>query len=546
MLKEIVNLGEVVNSKASVFTMKVDSTNFVKVDINEKFIANITLDSYESKEEFLEAGLFRERSSNKIILFPNSFVLEIDKNGIKTKLDFFKNGLKYIEENRFLEEIYKVIERNFEHICELGLEVAGEVKTRANIAVCVFYEGKPIYEFEDFFEKFKEVKISLYFEKYEIGKGKNKTWAEGICNILGIKDKLYYPKANFYYPFSTDKKIVKFDLRDDKNLFLVSKKAIEYFFAGKEYLENFNRYRILKNLVYITATSYKKENIKKFEEALIKDDEKSFSSLVAILNRAGKRFKEELLINFYFHTSPAQGSKEIISYIKDIMPTYLAKLEKEYKLLSQNFRDIFYNEKEFHWLVILNIVLDEEKYKRELIEIFSNIVLNKEINFERILYLVNQKSQKDRFYLSYYLFLLWIKGAKMQEIIGENYEEKLKFVIENFDLIKESDSAKIGVCVGLILKMLSFSINDYDKKVLAFVSKKLARDKSSLLKFINPIFEKAKLHQKSSKVDINIACATEYIAKLKEFNKEEFIFGLFLGDSIYNYLKDNTKGEENE
>ena len=98
------------------------------------------------------------------------------------------------------------------------------------------------------------------------------------------------------------------------------------------------------------------------------------------------------------------------------------------------------------------------------------------------------------------------------------------------------------MCVGLILKMLSFSINDFDKKVLAFVSKKLGRDKKSLIKFVNPIFERAKLHQKSDKVDINIECASEIIANMKKFDKDEFIFGLFLGDEIYNYLK----GENDE
>jgi hypothetical protein len=158
------------------------------------------------------------------------------------------------------------------------------------------------------------------------------------------------------------------------------------------------------------------------------------------------------------------------------------------------------------------------------------------------MFLINRKSEKSGFYLSYYLLLIWLKGENVKEIIGNNYEERLDYVLENFDFIKNSDSAKIGVCIGLILKMLSFSINDYDKKVLAFVSKKIGRDKKSLLKFINPIFEKAKLHQKSDKVDINIQKATFYISNLKDFDKEEFIFGLFLGDELWKYLK----GEENE
>jgi len=540
MIKEIVDLGKVVNPLASVFTMNVDSLSFVKVDISKNFDVYIYIDSFYEKEELLKAGVFREKSGNKIILFPNSFVLEIDKEKIKTKLEFFKNGLKLFE-NDFLNKIYKIIENNFDEIKELVLEIASENKNTKKIAVCVYYDDKPIYEYENLFEKFKEVKISIYFKPY----GK-----KGICNILGVKDELFYPKANFYYPFSIDKKIVKFNLRDEKNLFLVSKKAIKYFFAGKEYLENFNRYKILGNFVFITAASFDLENIKVFEKLIIKSEEdKNLKSLVNLLNKAGAKLKRSILINFYFHTSPMQGAKEIVSYIKDVMPTYLVELDRKYEDLSKKFIDVFGLEKVRYYTVILLSILNKEKDKRELIDVFSKIVLNKKIDFKRILELINRKSEENihkfRFSLDKYLFLIWLKGGDVQEIQGNSYEKRLNYVLENFELIKSSDSAKVGVCVGLILKVLSFSINDYDKKVLAFVSRKIGRDKKSLLKFVNPIFEKAKLHQKSNLVDINIACASKYIANLDNFDKEEFIFGMFLGDELFNLIKDK-KGEENE
>jgi hypothetical protein len=540
MIKEIVNLGRVVNPLASVFTMKVDSLDVVRIDIDKNYVADIYIDSVESKEDFLEVGVFRESQGSKIFLFPGSFVIEIEKNSVKTELEFFKRGLKFVE-NEFLVSIFEVIKRNFEEIKEFALEVAGDVKNRKNIAVLVYFDGMPIYKYEDLLEKFKMTKISIYFEKYEVKKGKQKIWVEGNCNILGIKDKLFYPKANFYYPFSTDKKIVKFDLRDDKNLFLISKKAIEYFFAGKEYLENFNRYRILNQLVFVTASAFEIEFLKKFERMFVDEDKRDYSGLISLLDRAGYKLRENVLINFYFHTSPAQGSKEIIAYIKDVMPTYLVKIEKEYGSLRKIFEDEF-KTKTLHWVGVLSSVLDCEKNKRELIDVFSKIVLNKKLDFKRILFLINQRSEKDRFYLSFYLFLIWLKGGSVREIEGNSYKERLEFVLNNFELIKSSESAKVGVCVGLILKMLSFSINDFDKKVLAFVSKKLGRDKKSLIKFVNPIFERAKLHQKSDKVDINIECASEIIANMKEFDKDEFIFGLFLGDEIYNYLK----GESDE
>jgi len=113
MIKEIVALGEVVNPLASVFTMQVDDTQFVRVDIDEEI--DIYKDGVESFEEFLDYGLFRERISNKIILFPISFVMEIDKNGIKTDLSFFENGLERIE-SKFLNKLFEIIKRNFEEI----------------------------------------------------------------------------------------------------------------------------------------------------------------------------------------------------------------------------------------------------------------------------------------------------------------------------------------------------------------------------------------------------------------------------------------------
>ena len=62
MIKEITDLGKVSNPLASVFTMKADDLSFVRVDIDKNFNADIFTDNFYSKEEFLEAGLFREKS----------------------------------------------------------------------------------------------------------------------------------------------------------------------------------------------------------------------------------------------------------------------------------------------------------------------------------------------------------------------------------------------------------------------------------------------------------------------------------------------------
>jgi hypothetical protein len=532
MIKEIVNLGKIVNHLASVFTMKVDDKRFIRVDIDKNFEVKLNIDSVKKKEEFLEYGVFKERKGNQTILLPGSFIMEYDdkKRKIKTEIKSFENGLKKLK-NEFLERILKNLTDNFDDIKDLMLSLVD--KNKRNFAVCVFFDGIPVFRHNGLLAQIKEMKRGLYFKKA----------SEGVCNILGIKDILYYPDSNFYYPFSVDKKIVLFDLRDKENLFLVSKTAIDYFFAGKEYLENFNNFQILNKKVFITVSSFNDENLKEFEKYFVnnEDSKRQYSQLISILKIASKRLKEQILINFYFYTKPIQGAEDINAYIKDVMPTFLEQIERNFETLKKEF-DVIFDYESKHWIFLLNNILNEDKDKRELLKFFSKIVLGENVDIKRLMFLINRKSEKSGFYLSYYLLLIWVKGEKVKEIIGNNYEERLDYVLENFDFIKNSDSAKIGVCVGVILKMLSFSINDYDKKVLAFVSKKIGRDKKSLLKFINPIFEKAKLHQKSDKVDINIQKATFYISNLKDFDKEDFIFGLFLGDELWKYLK----GEENE
>jgi hypothetical protein len=264
------------------------------------------------------------------------------------------------------------------------------------------------------------------------------------------------------------------------------------------------------------------------------------------------------------------------------MPSYLVGLELLFEEINSNDFQWVFNKKGAHWTYTLSSILEGEGNRRELLKHFGHIVLGEPVQFRRILFLINRKSEElirklqgergrrrkeekrwdktPSFPLHYYLLLIWLKqrgemgkeetinfseGAEMghiPEIEGNSYQERLENVLSRFPLLKDNPSAQIGVCVGLILKMLSFSINDFDKKVLAFASKKLGRDLNSLLKFVNPIFERAKLHQKSIKVDINIACATQRIARLEEFDKEWFIFGLFFGNALYKYLK----GEEDE
>lgn len=119
---------------------------------------------------------------------------------------------------------------------------------------------------------------------------------------------------------------------------------------------------------------------------------------------------------------------------------------------------------------------------------------------------------------------------------------QLTYFLDNGNLVKESHSMKIGICMGLCLKILSWSINGYDKKTLSFVGKRIERNNlSSVQAFINEIFAKTKFHEYEGLQSINIRLATQELLKLDNdsFNKDEFIFGLFLGNELYQNVKSN-------
>lgn len=136
-----------------------------------------------------------------------------------------------------------------------------------------------------------------------------------------------------------------------------------------------------------------------------------------------------------------------------------------------------------------------------------------------------------------------------KQFVGKTYEEKLNFFLNNGNLIKDSISMKIGVCVGLAIKILSWSINNYDKRTLTFVGKRIERNSiNSLQIFVNEIFAKTKFHEYESLQSVNIKLATQEILKLAKntFNKDEFVFGLFLGNELYQSVKSDKDPDDKD
>ncbi len=611
MLKEIVDIGKVSNELASVFTFKGLSNFYVEIilewDGKEfKFKPNKTIQSINDREKYLEFGVHRGKKGSTLYFFPTSFIVtksEITKEK-KKLLKKFDNGLKEIEkvyklnneieEKNFLKKLSSKIVDNIDSILDLanlGLLKANEEKNKKSETIAIVLKFKQndktyyISSQKSIFKKFEEIEFSNISEEVYHGSGKLKQRVIGNCNILNIETELYSPSGSFYYPYSTDKVNVKYDLKDDKNLFLLSKEAYINFMIGKTYLESFHEFYFMGMKSYITATSLSDNALNEFQNdvRLSKNNFKGFLDLV----KDNLSNRKEILLNFYFF-EPAKtgGGKEIIEFIKDVIPSYLVETSKLFdgslkEFFEKQFNHDFTN---FYWQNHIYQIYNKNEYKKFRTSLFRKIALGDKIDCDNLILLMNEKMQYDvskrnmkgaYIYIpkkENYIFLNWIdklnKGElkmseeeKSQKLFeGKTYEEKLSNFLSTGNLVKDSASMRIGVCLGLSIDILSWSINNYDKKVLSFVGKRVERNSlNSLQSFINEIFAKTKFHSFDGLQSVNSRLATLEMLNLSDssFNKDEFIFGLFLGNGLYTNIKsekdpikpnedEKNKGENNE
>jgi len=525
-----------------------------------------------------------------------SFMTKKEENiYIKNQKEKYKNKYsktKEIKILKYIEKYQNTIHNSFDDIIKLAEECSMRIEWKQNakkfipIVVKVKSKNSEYYNYQKYWLRnlFDEVRFFISSNKIKL--------TTGSCNIYHDKKAEYFPK-NFYYPYSTDKLNVKYNLNDDENLFVLSKEAYMDFIKGENFLEGHNEFWLIGLKCYVTATCINDEILKNFQND-VKEKKSDFDGLLEVVDRnCEKRY--ELLLNFYFWDY-GQNSKEIIEYTKDVILSTLIRNVK----LFEKFKDIYgkeFNRKldKYSWqLHICYNIFDKNEYKKMRTALFRKIALNDEIDTSQLILFMNEKMQYDinKKYdkgvnkgkylympiIQNFIFLNWVskinKGESTmseqdeQEVfVGKSYEEKLTYFLHNSNLVKDSLSMKIGVCVGLAIKILSWSINNYDKKSLAFVGKRIERNNlNSVQLFMNEIFSKTKFHEFESLQSVNIKLSTQELLKLenKTFNKDEFIFGLFLGNELYNNVKSDkdptlsnneeettendttTTGEENE
>lgn len=462
---------------------------------------------------------------------------------------------------KYIEKYQNTIQNSFDEIIKLAEECSMRIEWKQNakkfipIVVKIKTKNKEYYPYQKYWLKdfFDEV-------RFFISSNKIKSTA-GSCNIYNDKKAEYFPK-NFYYPYSTDKLNVKYSLNDDENLFVLSKEAYMDFIKGENFLESLNEFRLIGLKCYVAATCFNDKILKNFQKD-VKENKSDFDGLLNIVSRNYVN-RYDLLLNFYFWDS-GQNSKEIIEYTKDVIPSTLIQNVKLFKALKEFYIQEFDRKLDrYSWQQHIYHIFFKNSYKKMRTALFRKIALSDRVDIEQIMLSMNEKMQygiskkeddEQRYYhgdiLKHYIFLDWAskinKGEsamseqeKQEVFVGKSYEEKLIYFLQNSNLVKDSPSMKAGVCAGLAIKILSWSINNYDKKLLAFVGKRIERNNlNSVQTFMNDIFAKTKFHEFEGLQSINIKLSTQEMLRLNNntFNKDEFIFGLFLGSELYSNVK---------
>jgi len=563
----------------------------------------LTKDKDKFKKE-IESGnkvlinFFNELKKEKFNICKKNIIDKIEKKEFKTKKEKsqYKKELtvkcndanKREKSNRLLNHlklISKTLLDNSEEIirladgCKKYISAKNSDKKVERIPIVLKLENKQkkryfIYEKYFIFQLYEKLIFNNSTQQLKIDEN-------GICNIYHKQEKLFAPKSSFYYAYSLDKVNVYPNLNKQEtlNLFNLSYKAYIDFLRGRNFLETLNSFYFMGLNSYITATSLNDESLKEFQNE-IKESKSNLDSLVKLIDK-NRQNRFDILLNFYFY-EPTKTGNNIVEYVKDIIPSKLIDILKLSNFLVGSYKEKFNRQNfKFSWQQHIYGIYYKDAHKKFRTSLFRQIALGDTVNLERLMQIMNENMEfsiskddtnKQKYYygtvIKHLMFLNWIDKINKGEMkmsrdeknreffVGKSYEERLEYFLENGNLVKDSNSMKIGVCVGLSVNILSWTLSNYDKKTLAFVSKRIERNNlNSLQVFMNEIFSKTKFQEYEGLQSVNIRLATIQMLGLDNsfFNKDEFIFGLFLGSELYQNVKsekdpkpNDNQGENNE
>ncbi|HOV46053.1 MAG TPA: TIGR02556 family CRISPR-associated protein [Exilispira sp.] len=457
-------------------TLKEENNNFEFDKIIDEEFSKDKLSKYLFKEGNGSAGI-NITPTAKI----SQDIEEIEKEGkFKTFenkfLQWFKN---YINYDKYIENIYNILEKNKEEIQSRIIEkIKGFKKQLKSIITLAIEKNNEILYIGDI-EVFKEILNSeskkQYYSLYSIGTSICKNEKCFVCKE--IKDEVYGFAIPFgFHTFDKPGFVAGgFDQKESWKNTPVCFDCARKLEQGKKYIEEnlnfkfygFNYFLIPKLIIgndYFEILSifenYKKDvKLTPGIRRQITSDEKEILELVG-------RQKNFFNNNLYFYFKPPGSSAErILLYIEGILPSrlrYLFEVKEKVDNIFKNYNELL-NEKqpklEFNFGILRNFFPKESEnidYTKNFLEIINNIFVGNNIEYNLVISALIRQIRKQYVEDKYPINYITLSGFLLL-----NY-------IQELDLFKNSikDGGKLNMD-----QILKTEESDFDNRVEEFFTK---------------------------------------------------------------------------
>lgn len=424
---------------------------------------------------------------------------------------------------------------------------------------------------------------------------KGKNYQCSFCNEH--KNFLYSPnRAGVYFSYTGTKENNYFDLQKNKpeRHMIICDECYGNLKGGHRFMKNYLKNKFMGITFFATYNLENKNLDKEIIEILKKekDIKNVFTNeqmqekldLIDDIDRALYNYgivgnNQELTINLYF--GYFDNGFRLIKLISDIFPSKLISFFEE----SRNFphfypssflRDLFspfagrrdydlFVKKRIDLLerILLERRINYDSLLSATVKKMSYYLRNKEnsddykaqnftISFLKLIYLLaklNSKLYSNKINLNFFnknIKMVKNMNEKTKEYKGNTGVEKLQDFVQKNQFISENINIEAGIYLGILIRRLSYDINNYEKATLGYAEKKL-NNVDSLKRFINDIQNKLILHEMGKqKMSKAFSEKVLEIFNKNSFSKNDFIFGMFLGYSLSNKFKKSKKKKNEE
>ena len=555
----------------------------------------------DGKKKFNLNSNFCKKKENKE--WKSYLEKEADKNSLKL-IDAFYDLLL---DDQVREKINQEVEKNCDPKSEYV--IVFKVRKKSIEKIC----GKINTNCEDLFiteiPNILDINKNFYLLTVELEKSDNQDQEGGkSCNFCGkINTGLFTPCKNFYYPFTINQKNTLYGL-DRKNLtkhflickncYLGAKKGISfieayqtknrgYFLSGLNYYLTFSGIEDQKDFLEFMKEILDYERKRRVASGF-KSDIERVKKVLGIEEEAESKIeykfrgldKNKINLNWYFYEKGKSGPRQIIEYVKGVLPSRIKKIIEINDIVSEDlyFGNDFGNENlgkyPFSIFDFIRKLYDNDKSKKKKIHLVRKIFLDQIINYDEvlndvieeisldvrndklynfpvqflafinILILLNQGRDKIKSNFINFCKIIMNKESVTENIKSQNlFEgssslERLKGFISKNPYLDKVLEIKTGIYLGVIIAWISWMIKGYEKNILGYASRKLRdNDKKLLEKFIIPIQEKMVLHDIHGEVLTEASSLISQLLSEDKISGNDFVLGLFIGYNIAPKIK---------